>query len=167
MSFPDHSDRQDHEPQARKRSSWPSAIGIAAATIVVLGAYLLLTGRGDLPEPPIVEVPDSHAAFTVLNAGFTIDGPADATPGTFCAAGGGGWQVCLVPDDGILAVVAFGTSDAMFVVLEGSGVPERFVSVPAGRDSIFGVESASGFITATVLVNGEEVGEFSGPVAEQ
>jgi hypothetical protein len=154
------------------KRSLASAIGIAAVAIVGLGAYLLLTDRGDQPEPPLVQVPDSHAAFAMQNAGFPTDGSPEASPGALCAAGGGGWQVCLVPDDGILAVVAFvtsgfGISDDMVVVLEGSGVPERFVSVPAGGDSIFGVEGASGFITATVLVDGEEVGAFSGPVGEQ
>lgn len=181
---PNHSHRpHDYEPRVREGTSRAYVIGIVVATATVFGASILLTSpdeQADTPvvqvpespdsgeriEPPLVEVSDSHAVYSLREGGFRFEMSQEVALRTVCA-GGDGWQVCLVEDDGVVAVIGPAEADDMLVVLEGSGVPDGRVSVPAGGGSIIGVRGVSGYITITVFLDGEQVGKVSGPLPER
>jgi hypothetical protein len=89
-----------------------------------------LTARGAHFGPfgaGIVEVPESHAAHHLLADGYPTDGSPQY--GAVCAQSG--WRICLVLDDGILAVVAFGNVNGTAVTLDGPAVSEGSITLPA------------------------------------
>lgn len=181
---PNHSHRpHDYEPRVREGTSRAYVIGIVVAVATVFGASILLTSpneQADPPvlqapespdsvegiEPPLVEVSDSHAVHSLQETDTRFEMPPEVALRGMCGSGGGdsGWKVCLVKDDGVLAVIGSADADDMLVVIEGSGVPDGRISVPAGGGSIAGVEGVSGNVTITVFLDGYEVGQLDGPL---
>ncbi len=151
------------------------------AAALVFGAFILVTNPDEQADPPVIQVPespdsgeriehplvevsDSHAVYSLREGDLRSDRfemSQEVGLRTVCT-GGEGWQVCLVEDDGVIAVIGRASADDMLVVIEGSGVPDGRVSVPAGEGSIIGVEDLSGYVTITVFLDGEQIGKFSG-----
>lgn len=179
---PNHSHRpHDYEPRVRGGSSRAYLIGIVVAAAAMFGAFIVLTGPDeptDLPvvqvpespdsgvqiELPLAEVSDSHAVYSLQETATRFEMPPEVALRGMCGSGGGGngWKVCLVEDDGVLAVIGTADTEDMLVVIEGSGVPGGQVSVSAGGGSIVGLEGVSGNVTITVFLDGYEAGELNG-----
>lgn len=178
---PNHSHRpHDYEPRVREGSSRAYLVGIVIAAVAMIGAFILVTSPDDQAdplvlqapespdsagsvEPPLVEVSESHAVYSLQETATRFEMPPEVALRGICGSGGG-WKVCLVEDDGVLAVIGTADTDDMLVVLEGSGVPDGQVSVPAGGGSIVGLEGVSGNVTITVFLDGYKAGELSGPL---
>lgn len=155
--------RADPSDIERGRVSVASEIPVGGVVVVYLDEDAeAVTARGGHFGPFGTEVPASHAAHRLLADGYPIDGSPQY--GAVCAESG--WRICLVLDDGILAVVAFGNPDGTVVTLEGAALPEGPITFPATGDTVIGVESPGGSITATVLIAGEWAGELNGTLTE-
>ena len=179
---PNHSHRpHDYEPRVREGTIRAYVIGIVVATATVFGAFMLLTSSDEQADPPLVQIPespdsgerieplvevsDTHAVYSLRESGLRFEMSQEVALRAV-RAGGDGWQVCLVEDDGVVAVIGPADAADMLVVIEGIGVPDGRVSVPAGGGSIIGVEGVSGYVTITVFLEGEQVGKVSGPLTE-
>ena len=160
--------RADPSDMDRGRVTVASDLAVGGVVIVYLDENGdVVTARGGHVGPfgtGIVEVPASHAAQRLLADGFPTDGSPELGPEAICAESD--WRICLVLDDGILAVVAFGNADGTAVTLEESALPEGSITLPTAGDTVIGVESPGGSVTATVLVAGEWAGELSGTLTE-
>lgn len=158
--------RADQDEIDRGRVNVTSDTPVAGMVVVYLdenGDAVTARGGhfGQLGPAPI-DVPGSHAAHRLAADGY----PSDRSPvhGALCAQSG--WQICLVQENGILAVVAFGNPDNTAITLEGSALPYGPITLPLPGDTVVGIESPGGSITGTVLVDGEWAGELNGMVNE-
>ena len=157
--------RANRDEADRGRVNVTSDTPVAAVVIVYLDENGdTVTARGGhfgSFEPLPIDVPASHAARRLAEAGFPIDSPVD---GALCAASG--WQICLVLENEILAVVAFGNPDSTVITLEGGALPYGPVTLPVPGDTVVGIESPGGSITGTVEIDGEWAGELFGTIDE-
>jgi hypothetical protein len=158
--------RADQQDIDRGRVNVASDTPVAGVVVVYLDengdAVTARGGHFGEVGPTPIDVPASHAAHRLVADGF----PADGSPGHGALCAESGWRICLILDDGILAMVAFGNPDDTAVTLDGSALPYGPITVPLPGNTVLGIESPGGSITATVLIGGEWAGELTGPLGE-
>jgi hypothetical protein len=158
--------RADQQDIDRGRVNVASDTPVAGVVVVYLDengdAVTARGGHFGEVGPTPIDVPASHAAHRLVADGF----PADGSPGHGALCAESGWRICLILDDGILAMVAFGNPDDTAVTLDGSALPYGPITVPLPGNTVVGIESPGGSITATVLIGGEWAGELTGPLGE-
>ncbi|MFP5331085.1 MAG: hypothetical protein ACLGHX_01780, partial [Acidimicrobiia bacterium] len=158
--------RAQRDEVDRGRVKLASDTPVAAMVIVYLDENGdALTARGGYfgqAGPVPIDVPASHAAHRLAADSYPIDG--SSVDGALCARSG--WQICLVLENGILAVVAFDNPDSTTITLEGSAFPYGPITLPVPGDTVVGIESPGGSITGTVVIDGEWAGELFGTIEE-
>lgn len=158
--------RADQDEVDRGRVNLASEVPVAGVVVVYLDengdAVTARGGHFGQSGPLPIDVPASHAAHRLAADGYPIDGSPDQ--GALCAQSG--WRICLVLENGILAVVAFGNPNSTAITLEGSALPYGPVTLPLPGGTVVGIESPGGSITGTVLVDGEWAGELTGTLNE-
>lgn len=158
--------RTDQDDIDQGRVNLASGTPVAGVVVVYLdenGDAVTARGGhfGQLGPLPI-DVPASHAAHRLAADGD----PSEGSPEDGALCGESGWRICLVLENGILAVVAFGNPDSTVITLEGSALPYGPITLPLPGDTVVGIESPGGSITGTVLVDGEWAGELMGTINE-
>lgn len=115
----------------------------------------------------IVDLPADHAAAQILATSPTYDEFAELATAEnrefVCGAGGATmtWEVCLLLEDGLLAVVPFTNSPGLMGTIESPDLAGPVV-VPLEGEAIAvqGIELSVAF---TITFQGEEIGSVSGP----
>jgi len=117
----------------------------------------------------LTELTSDHAALIVLAKGATDYDTFSAAATEqeldfICGAGGGPapWQLCLVVDDGVLAVVPFDGVDGLVARLKGPAFSED-VLIPLDTDQPVGVLHAGSGGSVDIEDNGEVFGGLSMP----
>jgi len=141
---------------------------IAVAIAFSLAACTLDQGIEGSPED-LTEVTSEHAAMMVLADG-AVDYNAFSTAASergldsVCGAGGGPapWQLCLVADNEVLAVVPFDGIDGLVARLTDPGLSED-VLIPLDTNEPVGVLHAGPGASVAIEYDGEAFGELSTP----
>lgn len=141
------------------------------ATMVAVTLVASCSDPGQVSGSPgdIVEAPRGHPAVRILNAGHTdfdsFSQAAQEADITFSCARGGmpPWQVCLVSEGGILAVVGFDDGAPLLARIRDSGLEED-VLVPLDARPPVGVRNLGPQASLGIEHSGDElVGEMSVP----
>ena len=112
----------------------------------------------------LVGLPDDHPAALLLATASTFDEFSEAATEQdlrFVCAESVIWQVCLVLEDDLLAVVPFEVPSGLTGTVE-SGSLDDAVSIPLDRGAT-GVAGVDMSVTLTLSQDGEMVGSISGP----
>jgi hypothetical protein len=148
------------------------AVGRATFTVAVIAIIFVGCTRDQGIEgstEDLTELTSDHAAMRVLAEGATdydtfsaavLDQELDFV----CGAGGGPapWQLCLVADDGVLAVVPFDGVDGLVARLKAPAFSED-VLIPLDTDQPAGVLHAGPGGSVDIEDRGEVVGGLSMP----
>lgn len=162
----------------RRRGSWRVALAAALAVVAVVAVPLWLIGgnRGHEVSPALpdgaIELDPTHPAMRLLAQGATdyeTFSAAALEQGLkfTCAAGGGplAWELCLVADNGVLAVVPFNGAEGLTATVSDAHLTGD-VLVPMDTDRPVGVLDTGPQATVTIEYYGEEVaGDMSAPWA--
>lgn len=142
--------------------------------VVVLGLMALgctqSSSEGKGSPGDVVEVPDSHPAFALLNEADTfgtfmetasehqiLAGCSSRTwSASHAPAGVTRLEYCLVPDGDVLAVVSFDNPDGVVAKIDGDGLGGE-VSVALDEEDPIGVHSAGGELVVVVERDGEYI----------
>lgn len=115
-----------------------------------------------------VDLPESHPATEYLLTGGGYDGfvaAASQSGGDFhCATGG--WRLCLVQSDGILAIVPFDNEPGLTGAVTGSGVGGT-LTVPVGGDEPVAITSRGGEVEVVLRSDGSDRGRMTAQLAEE
>lgn len=119
----------------------------------------------------LVELDDSHAAMAILSQGATgldaFAGAANDQGLSFVCGSSEGfpsWELCIVADDGVLAVVPFNSPPGLTARLTDPNLIQEVI-VPLDRSQPVGITNLSrtGQVVA-IEYRGQPIGELSGPV---
>jgi hypothetical protein len=162
----------------RPRTSWRIMLAAALMVVVVVAVPLWLFGgsrdivvSSGLPDGATT-LDQTHPAMRLLTRGATdyesfSESASDQGLEDFACASGGGppsWELCLVADSGVLAVVPFYGVDGLTATLSDSNLTHDVV-VPIDTNKPVGVMDTGPQATVTVEYLGEWVGEMSAPWA--
>lgn len=119
----------------------------------------------------LVELDDSHAAMAILSQGATgfdaFTRVATDQGLSFVCGGSEGfpsWELCLVADDGVLAVVPFNSPPGLTARLSDPNLTQEII-VPLDRSQPVGITNLSRIgQVAAIEYRGQPIGELSGPV---
>jgi hypothetical protein len=141
---------------------------IAAAIAVSLSACTQDQGVEGSPDD-LTEVPSDHAAMRVLADGandYNAFSTAASEQGLefVCGAGGGPapWELCLVVDNEILAVVPFDGAEGLVARLTDPGLSED-VLIHLDTNQPVGVVHTRAGASVNIEYNAEAFGELSMP----
>ena len=161
----------------RSRASWRFAVAAAVMVVAVVALPLwLLGGLGDdvssgLPDGAI-GLDQMHPAMVLLAQGATdyerfSEAASDQGLEDFVCAGGGGepsWELCLVADGNVLAVVPFHSIDNLKARVSDPNLTHDVV-VPIDTNEPVGILDTGPQATVTIEYFGEWVGEMFAPQA--
>jgi len=165
----------------RPRASWRVALAAALVVVTVVAVPLWLFGgsRGHEVSPGLpdgaIALDPTHPAMRLLAEGAadyeTFSAAASEQGLKFsCAAGGESpespaWELCLVADNGVLAVVPFNAVEGLTAKVSDAHLT-RDIVVPIDTNRPFGVLDTGPQATVTIEYFGKEVvGDMSAPWA--
>lgn len=161
----------------RPRASWRIALAAALMVVVVVAVPLwLFGGSRDVVSPGLPDgattLDQTHLAMRLLAQGATgyesfSEATSDQGLEDFACASGGGppsWELCLVADSGVLAVVPFNGVEGLTATVSDANLAYDVV-VPIDTNQPVGVLDTGPQATVTVEYFGEWVGEMSAPWA--
>ncbi|MCJ7779491.1 MAG: hypothetical protein MUQ27_01570 [Acidimicrobiia bacterium] len=139
----------------------------AAWLPLLLVAGLTACGSGDSSSGDATIVPENHAAVALHTMGSVAEATAAAQEsginfvcGTFPVPGQSAatdTSACMVSDKGVVAVIAFDSTDDMTYVLSGSAIDSE-VTVPVDETDVYGVETAPGQLTLSIEIGVTVIG---------
>lgn len=165
----------------RPRSSWRIVLAVALMVVVVVAVPLWLFGgsrdivvSSGLPDGATT-LDQTHPAMRLLTRGatdyksFSEAALSQGLEDFACANGGGppappSWELCLVADSGVLAVVPFNGAEGLTARVSDANLAHDVV-VPIDTNQPVGVLDTGPQATVTVEYFGEWVGEMSAPWA--
>jgi hypothetical protein len=136
--------------------------------------FAIATRVDDLAPGDVVVVPEDHAARSLHGLSSVeavqaaaIRGGIDFVCGTFVVpegAGSGETSACMVSDQGVVAVIAFDSSDDLVYplayVVYGPAI-DGAVAVPVDPIEVYGVEASPGRFSLSIRTNDVVIGTVS------
>jgi hypothetical protein len=164
--------------KSRPRASWRVALAAALMVVGVVAVPLWLFGGNrdhegspSLPDGTI-ELDPTHPAMRLLSQGAAGYDAFSATAleqgfEFICTAGGGppAWKLCLVADNGVLAVVPFNGAEGLTATVSDAHLTHDVV-VRMDTNTPVGILDTGPQATVTIEYLGEDVvGDMSAPWA--